>query len=160
MSSRRLAVLFIASMLVATGLGSAIAGCSTDDTKVAAGDSGADATPEATRSPPPPDEASTPKTCRELCEEAHPTALPKDEAVNSCWEMNCSGPCIEETTTPTDGGTDGDGGADAGACLSPVVTISESCDQCTILRCCAAWDGCFQDPECSALNACYQKCVN
>jgi len=155
MSSRTLAALIILS--TSTGAlvaGSGLTACSDDPTP--ATDAGAESSiPDANR-PAPPETDARPKTCREQCEEAHPTGLPRDEAVNSCWDTHCVGPCIDQI--PADGGIDG-AAPDGGTCTSPVVTISLACDQCTNTFCCAAWDGCFQEPECAALNACYQQCT-
>ena len=162
MSSRRLGgVLFLFSSV--SFAVTAVAGCSDDDAKAAASDAGADVATEANRPAPPEDDAGTPKTCRERCEEEHPTALSKDTAIDACWKTSCVTPCIQEQATGGDAGAEGGatdaGGVDGGgACVSPVVTVSSACDRCTIAFCCAAWDGCFQDTECAALEACYQQC--
>ena len=155
MSSRTLVALVItwisAGALVA---GSGLLGCS-DDPEVP-NDASAESAKDDVNRRAPPETDARPKTCREQCEEAHPTGLPRDEAVNSCWDTHCLGPCIEQI--PDDGGIDG-AAPDGGTCTSPVVTISLACDQCTNTFCCAEWDGCFQEPECVALNACYQQCT-
>ena len=135
-------------------LGSAGLGCSGDDPSPPH-DAGRESSPPDANRPAPPEPDASPKTCREQCQEAHPAGVPRDEAVNACWAMHCSEPCVEEM--PGDGGRD-DGATDGGACVSPVVTVSASCDECTNRSCCAEWDGCFQEPECAALNACYQQC--
>ncbi|MBX3224422.1 MAG: hypothetical protein KF795_28155 [Labilithrix sp.] len=157
MSSRTLGtVLVLGSFAGVLALSSASGGCS-DDEAPAATDAGADRAPDVNRAPPAADDAATPKSCRKACEEAHPTAIAKDEAIDTCWETFCSDPCIEEL--PIDGGIVADGAApDGGTCSAPVLTTSLDCDQCTNTSCCASWDGCFEDTECAALNACYQEC--
>jgi hypothetical protein len=158
MSSRTLGAFFFLATLGGAFATSVAAGGCSDDEKTAPADAGSErGAPDANRPARPGDDAAPPKSCREECEEAHPTALPKDEAINSCWETFCGSPCIE--ATPPDSGLAADGAApDGGTCISPVVTISLACDECTNTFCCTAWDGCFQDAECSALNACYQTC--
>jgi hypothetical protein len=161
MSSRSLgtALAIAATFSPMAGL-ALVGGCSEDDPAGAAPDAAADGNgPEANRPTPPEPDAEEPKSCRQRCEEAIPEgALAKDEAINSCWKTFCGRPCIEELAP--DGGVAADGAApDGGTCVSPVVTISLACDECTNTFCCASWDGCFQDPECSALNVCYQQCT-
>jgi hypothetical protein len=162
MSSRTAAFLFLACTLgVSTAAG---AGCSGDDTSTAAAtDGGTDVASEARPAPPEDDDAATPKTCREQCADAHPAGVAKDKAIDACWQAHCASPCIDGERAPidVDAGADAsaDAGADAGACMSPVVTASPSCDACTTAFCCASWDACFQDAECSALEDCYQQCV-
>ena len=156
MSSRALGVLLIVSSAASAFAAGMMTGCSEDE-PAGPGDAGSDGSrPDANR-PAPTEPDARPKTCREQCEEAHPTGLPKDEAVNSCWETHCNVPCIEQL--PGDGGIDG-AAPDGAACESPVVTVSVACDECTNAFCCGAWDGCFQEPECAALNACYQQCTD
>ncbi len=157
MSSRALAVFLILSTSTgALALASAMTGCSEDEPR-ANGDGGTDGSMEANR-PAAPETDARPKTCREQCEEAHPAGLPRDEAVDSCWDTHCRNPCIEGVVD--DGGiAEGGAAPDGGTCASPVVTISLACDECTNTFCCAAWDECFQEPECAALNACYQDCT-
>ncbi|HVH41522.1 MAG TPA: hypothetical protein VM925_04235 [Labilithrix sp.] len=152
MSSRRtLAVTFSSALLGAFGTVALAAGCSENTKAAAANDASSDATPDVATSKPLESDAPV-KSCRETCEETHGAALPKDEAINSCWETHCGGPCIEQV--PDDGGA-----LDGGTCSTPVVTVSESCDRCSSTFCCAEWDACFQDPACTALNACYQTCA-
>jgi hypothetical protein len=151
MRFRSLVVLAVSSVV---GAASAT-GCS-DDEKASPADGGVEAKATAPNRPAPLEsDAETPRTCRQNCEDAHRSALAKDEAVDTCWETSCSGPCVEGVPGDADGG----GGSDAGSCVSPVVTISVACDVCTRSACCAAWDACFQDAECTALNACYEACA-
>lgn len=155
MSSRLLGPLLV---LAASGASALFSGCS-DDATPAPVDAGADSAPPDANRPPRPEDSAAPRSCREQCAEAHPTGLPKDEAINSCWKTFCGDRCIEEL--PTDGGGGADGAApDGGTCASKVVTVSLACDECTNTSCCASWDDCFQDPECTALNACYQQCAD
>ena len=158
MSSRVLGALLVLAASGGAAFASALfSGCS-DDAPPAPVDAGAEsAPPDANRSARPEDSAA-PKSCREQCAEAHPTGLPKDEAIDSCWKAFCTDPCIEELTA--DGGGAGGAAPDGGTCVSPVVTVSLACDECTTTSCCASWDDCFQDPECTALNACYQQCAD
>lgn len=160
MSSRALGAGFVLAALGgALALSLTSSGCSDDDAPDA-GDAGAETrAPDANRAPPAGEDGAAPKPCRQACEEAHPTGLAKDEAINSCWETFCVDPCIEELAL--DGGVVADGAApDGGTCRAPVITISLVCDQCTNTSCCASWDGCFEDAECTALNACYQECAD
>jgi hypothetical protein len=39
-----------------------------------------------------------------------------------------------------------------------VSTPSADCSQCTVDNCCKPWDACFNDADCSALNACSIAC--
>jgi hypothetical protein len=157
MSSRTIGAFVIFSTLAGAVVTSFGAGGCSDEEKSANADAGSDANvPDANRPAPPEIDAAL-QTCRERCEEEHPTGLQKDEAINSCWETFCGAPCIDQL--PPDGGVAADGAApDGGTCISPVITPSLSCDECTNTSCCAEWDACFQDPECAALNACYQSC--
>ena len=143
-----------AGLVVAAWVGS---GCSEEPTRVVA-DGGLEARAlEDQRSPPTLD--ATNPTCIELCRQDHRSAVAKDEAVVACWESRCEAPCV--LGERTDAGAMEDAG-DAGSgpsCTSEVITPSLACDQCTRTSCCDAWDACFQDPECAALNACYQACA-
>ena len=156
MSSRRGVHLLVCGPALGLVLvfGSSGLACSGDEPSPP-GAAGHESSPPDANRPAPPDTDAAPKTCREQCREAHPVGVPKDEAVNECWALHCNGPCLEGTNE--DAGPDG-ASADGGACVSPVVTVSASCDECTNSFCCTEWDGCFQEPECAALNACYQQC--
>lgn len=149
------AFLVLAASGGAVGVVALFSGCSDDPTPPPA-DAGADREPTANRPVRPEEDGAPPASCRAQCAEAHPTGVPKDEAIDACWKASCAAPCVEEQ--PDDGGVDG-AAPDAGTCVSPVVTVSLACDACTTASCCASWDDCFQDPECAALNACYQQCV-
>jgi len=138
-----------ALLIVLASLGAVLASCSSDSkappTTAPNDDGGRDANRPAID----PGDGSTPPTCQQECEAQHPTAVPKDEAINGCWADHCASPCVDQE--PGDAGH-------PGKCKAPVVTISAACDNCTTTYCCAAWDDCFNDPECAALNACYQQC--
>lgn len=156
MSSRRFgALVLLISTLLASAM-SAVTGCS-DDGKASSADASTEgAARDAPR--PEPENDATLTTCREDCQAAHASGVPKDEAINACWETYCRGPCVDGQ--PSEAGVLADGAApDGGTCTSPVITISLSCDECTNTFCCAAWDACFQDPTCTNLNACYQGCA-
>lgn len=162
MSSRELGALLILSTSTIAGMVAiGTAGCS--DHAAVPADAGTESSSRANR-PAPPETDAEPSTCEKQCEEAHPKGLLKDEAINSCWKTYCREPCLERM--PDDGGIAPDGAApdgaapDVGTCVSPVVTISLACDECTTASCCIPWDGCFQDSECTALNACYQQCTD
>jgi hypothetical protein len=127
----------------------ALASCSDDDSKSsnAAGDGGdADGNRAAE------DEPQSTQSCREECEKEHPNGRKKSAAIDTCWKDHCQAACVDQTgasgTFP-----------DAGSCQGPVITPTPECDECTNANCCAAWDDCFADQECGALNACYIECA-
>ena len=135
-------------MAVAARLGT---GCTDDPAAAARGDAALDAPAQPQRPASPTYDGAT-RTCREECEVSHAAGRSKDEAIGSCWATHCNAACIEQTSVDA-------GSADAGSCSQPVVSPSEDCDTCTRAFCCAEWDGCFGDEACSALNACYQTCI-
>ncbi|WP_146647525.1 hypothetical protein [Labilithrix luteola] len=165
----------LSSLSIAVGVGAAafaiaaFVGCSSDNPgsdTAAAEDSGTDAPlPPATPRPDPPratDSGADPTLdgCLAACDTAHPAGLVKDEAIDTCWSDNCQGPCID-ATGPFDGGTSDDAG-DAGplACKNDVSTGGTACTRCTEAFCCAPWDACFDDADCSGLNACRAACYS
>jgi hypothetical protein len=109
--------------------------------------------------PPPPTE----EECIADCRTKHSAGAAKDKLIEDCWETKCKGPCIDETgvfDAGADGGDAGDAGDGGGpACKNPVETDDTSCDLCTKVNCCASWDGCFDDQDCSALNECIGDCI-
>lgn len=146
----------------------AFVGCSSDESggeTAAAEDSGADSTDTpATPRPDPPranDSGADPTLdeCLAACDTEHAAGLTKDQAVDACWSANCQGPCIDATGA-FDGGTDAGDDAGASVCRNDVATGGTSCDSCTKTFCCAEWDGCFDDQDCSALNACRAACYS
>jgi hypothetical protein len=158
----------ISVVLATTAAGATASGWVTGCTDDAAGDADvAEAgMPDASRprTVPPVADAANP-TCEQACEQDHPKGLVEDRALLSCWEAHCRTSCITpitQTADAGDAGDAGDGGAvgDAGSsCTTDVVTERSACDDCTRSHCCAVWDTCFQDPDCVALNACYQTCT-
>jgi hypothetical protein len=136
------------------------AGCSGDNgSPAAADDGGAEAAPA--RQAPSDDGEPDAGDCRTACETAHPAAVALDRAIVACWQASCAEACLDPDAGAPDGGDGGDTGAappDAGACSRPVATGNPSCDGCTTASCCRAWDGCFGDAECTALEACYRAC--
>lgn len=153
----------------------AFVGCSSDDPgsdTAAAADSGADSNDSPATPAPPPHRATdsgadpTVEECLAACDTEHAAGLTKDHAIDTCWSANCQGPCID-ANGPFDGGTAdagdaGDAAGDAGApvCQNDVATGGTACDSCTKAFCCAEWDGCFGDQDCSALNACRAACYS
>lgn len=165
-SSRRVVLVFASGALVALA---PAAGCSSETTvtEVDAGDAGADASNEPDRIGPAEDTGAplTEEQCLAACEAKHPAGLPKDQAIDTCWEQKCKGPCVDDTgvfdagarEAGADGGDAGDGGA--GTCKNEVSTGGDACDECTEASCCAEWDGCFDDAACAALNECRSACL-
>ena len=103
----------------------------------------------------------TAEECAEECRKAHPTGAAKDDAIDSCWEANCNDPCFGTGATIPDGGyPDAGVGTDGGMCQNEVEfdPPDPTCSACTQAYCCAAWDGCFNDDDCLALNDCYNAC--
>jgi len=45
-----------------------------------------------------------------------------------------------------------------GSCKNVVETPGAACSQCTVDHCCAAWDACFDNADCTALNKCSIAC--
>jgi hypothetical protein len=153
MSLRALAALWAGAIVVA------LAACADDGGGGSGGDGGADASADVVQreaAPPPPAEGGAEldrETCIADCSARHPSGRTKDDAIAACWAASCAGRC-----TP---GVGGDGGApveDAGACAWPVTTDDPRCDLCTRSACCAPWDACFGDAECSAFNTCRNRC--
>lgn len=95
-------------------------------------------------------------SCLASCSDRYPTAKPKDDAIQACWEAKCAGRC-----TLLDGGglaDAADAGEDAGSCVNPVTTELLACDLCTVEQCCAEWDSCFSDEACSDYVGCATRC--
>jgi hypothetical protein len=158
--SSRAAGFFLSSTTVVLVAASAVgSGCS-DDANPGVGGVDAGARDATQRDAPPAEEAGTAPsraTCIEACSTTYAGAQIKDEAIATCWSTQCPGHC-------TPGGADADAdtgfdvGLDAGACQNPVSTGDPACDLCTRARCCAAWDGCFDDDDCARYTACVQDC--
>jgi hypothetical protein len=88
--------------------------------------------------------------CLAACEAKYPNSAIKAKAIDQCWADNCAA-CQNMANAPLQSPINGD-------CQNPVYTPSEDCSQCTADACCAAWDDCFGDAECQALNACANTC--
>jgi hypothetical protein len=89
--------------------------------------------------------------CISACEAKHPKGVQIGKAIDTCWSKSCPTECDgigTGTTKP----------AAHGSCQNPVSTPSADCSQCTVDKCCAAWDACFDDADCSALNTCSIAC--
>jgi hypothetical protein len=104
----------------------------------------------------------TPAQCQAQCQADHPNAVAKENAIDTCWTANCQAPCIDQSGG-FDAGPDAavDGGADAGGdvCGTQVSSgVDLTCDQCTNAFCCTSWQGCFNDPDCTAYDKCLGDC--
>jgi hypothetical protein len=89
--------------------------------------------------------------CISACEAKHPKGVLIGKGIDSCWSKSC----------PTECNGIGTGAAKPpahGTCQNPVSTPSADCSQCTVDKCCTAWDACFDDTDCAALNACSVAC--
>lgn len=89
--------------------------------------------------------------CIAACETKHPKGALIGKGIDSCWSKSC----------PTECNGIGAGAPKAaahGSCENPVSTPSADCSQCTVDKCCSAWDACFDDADCTALNECSIAC--
>lgn len=89
--------------------------------------------------------------CIAACEAKHPNGALIGKGIDTCWAKSCPTAC------------DGIGSGVSkppghGSCQNPVSTPSANCSQCTVDKCCSAWDACFNDADCSALNTCSIAC--
>ena len=138
-------------------------GCSSTTIEAPA-DAGADRSTRDVATPPDAaDDTATPThdECFAACDAAHPNSVAKNTAIDTCWESACKAPCVDGT--PFDAGSPADAGdaapdAAVPACTNQVDTGDVACDLCTKMRCCAPWDGCFDDADCSALVDCESMC--
>jgi hypothetical protein len=89
--------------------------------------------------------------CVAACEAKYPGGTDKSKMIDQCWADHCSA-C--QTMKPGSFYT-----PTSGACQAGVYTWSADCSQCTTDWCCWAWDMCFSDAECKALNACTVACT-
>lgn len=90
------------------------------------------------------------ETCIAACEAKYPKGAKLGQAIDACWAKSCPACQNMEGTdlqTPT-----------SGSCKNEVATPSAACSTCTARSCCTAWDACFSDAECTALNACSIAC--
>ena len=97
-------------------------------------------------------------TCVDRCQAQHPTGGPKNGAIEQCWTEHCDVPCNGAQGDAGDGGKPAPDAGDAGTCQNEVNTGSDACNACTVKSCCMPWDGCFDDPDCVALNDCLNRC--
>jgi hypothetical protein len=168
-TSTRFAVTLTAGMLLAIGAGLAISACSSSTTEApaAAGVDAALDAPHDTNRPAvdasTPDDDSGPTQTRDQCVAAcnakYPAAVAKDDAIGTCWDAKCKGPCVDDPATAFDAGEAGT--PDAGPsplCGTGVPSFSQDCNDCTTANCCPAWAGCFGDPDCTALDMCFGTC--
>lgn len=120
---------------------------------------------DASTSNPPPgpsdpgsNDAGPPNTlagCVAACEASHPAGLQLGQAIDACWVASCSPACTDDMV-PT--GEVYEPKVDGGSCGHVVKTPGQACSNCTATKCCAAWDGCFGDADCVALNECALDC--
>lgn len=133
-------------------------GCSDDTTPAGnRADAAAPSTSDASQKDAPPEEAGPPPSraaCIADCATTYPSAKAKDDAITTCWMTNCAGRCTDD---PVDAGIFDDVG-DGGTCQNPVTTQNLACDLCTQAHCCAPWDGCFNDTECTKFVHCTSGC--
>jgi hypothetical protein len=165
MSSRIAGLLVVSAATFIGGVSAIMGGCSEETAPGA--NSGTDAAPpvnlDASQrdAPPPGDAGPDPSiaTCLAECAARYPGGKVKDDAITTCWKTKCAGRC---TDLPADAGDAGGGEADAGdagACQNPVDTEDPECDRCTQSHCCAEWDGCFNDDECTNFVQCSTACA-
>ena len=89
--------------------------------------------------------------CIAACEAQYPKGVPIGDGIDQCWAKSCSTSC---------------NGLGAGMqfppahgqCKNVVETPGADCSQCTVDHCCAAWDACFDNADCTALNKCSIAC--
>jgi hypothetical protein len=89
--------------------------------------------------------------CISACEAKYPKGVQLGKGIDTCWSKSC----------PTECNGIGTGAAKPaahGSCQNPVSTPSADCSQCTVDECCTAWDACFDDADCTALNTCSIAC--
>lgn len=169
MSSRIALALSFVALAAASATG--FAACSSSDTTgTASTDAGSDATrPSTPKSDGGGDAGGEPTRdeCIAACESKHAAGLAKDKAIDTCWSQSCKGPCIDgngmfDAGIPDAGDDAGDaaaaGDGGAGQCKNGVETGDDACNDCTSAFCCGAWDGCFDDQDCAALNECRSAC--
>lgn len=178
-SHRAWFVVCVPAALSLIGAGAFAVGCSSESTPA---DTGADASPEGGGHTGLPaheagtgdgtdggDGGATTEQCVAACEAKYAAGLTKDKAIDQCWAQSCKGPCVDGTGMFDGGVSDGgdagamddagDGGDGGGAsCQNGVETGDPACNACTAAFCCGAWDGCFQDKDCAALNDCRSNC--
>lgn len=169
-TSTRFAVSIAAGLLLASGAGVAISACSssTTDAPAAGADASGDVIARDTNRPavdagPEPDAEAgqTQAECLAACNAAHPASVAKEDAIGTCWDTMCKGPCVDTPATGFDAGEAGlpEAGPNP-LCTTGATTGSADCDNCTTANCCPSWSGCFNDTDCSALDDCLGTCDN
>jgi hypothetical protein len=170
MSSRasyRFALPFLAAVVVASSAAFAVTACSSvttaGTTSTEGGtDAGGDSARITVEAGPERDSAmptQTTQECIDACNALHPGSVAKLAAVDTCWQTNCKGPCLDNPPTGYDAGGGQDAGADASdVCGSGVSTTEPTCNDCTQQYCCTPWNGCFMDTDCTTLDDCIGKC--
>jgi hypothetical protein len=167
-TSTRFVVSIAAGMLLAAGAGVAISACSssTADVRFDVNDAAFDVARDTNRPPtfdaaPEPDAEAgqTQQQCLDACNAKHMASVAKEDAIGTCWDTNCKGPCEDTPATGFDAGEAGlpEAGANP-LCGTGAATGSTDCDNCTTALCCPAWSGCFADTDCSALDDCLGTC--
>ena len=91
--------------------------------------------------------------CISTCESMHPNGVQLGKGIDNCWGLNCTAQCNGIGTGMTKPPT-------TGMCKNPVGTPAVACSQCTVDKCCGAWDACFDNPDCAALNKCSIACYS
>lgn len=92
----------------------------------------------------------TVQDCIAACEAKHPQGAKLGKAIDTCWASSCTACLAMEDGAlkpPT-----------SGSCKTDVFTPSAACSTCTAQRCCSAWDACFGNADCVALNKCSVAC--
>jgi hypothetical protein len=88
--------------------------------------------------------------CVAACEAKYPKGAQLGKAIDTCWQNNCDACLAMGKGAPQ--------GPENGSCKTDVYTPSGACSQCTVDSCCAAWDACFGNADCVALNKCSVAC--
>jgi hypothetical protein len=89
--------------------------------------------------------------CISACEAKYPKGVAIGKGIDQCWAKSCSTDCNglgAGMQFPPAHGT----------CKNVVETPGAACSQCTVDHCCTAWDACFDNADCSALNQCSIAC--
>lgn len=158
MSSRTAGLLVASTATFLFGLSAVASGCSEETTSAPGPDAEVVQAIDAASqkdAPPPPEAGPIPSlaTCLAECGTKYPSGKKKDDAITTCWKTKCAGICTDDAV---DAG-DSDAG-DGGTCQNPVTTEDIACDRCTQTHCCAEWDGCFNDDECTDFVQCTVAC--
>lgn len=101
--------------------------------------------------PDPGDASRTVQDCIDACEAKYPDGAVLGRAIDACWKQSCPVVCNGIGEGSAQGPT-------SGSCKTDVKTPSAACSTCTVQHCCAAWDACYTDLDCIALNACSIAC--